>query len=207
MKRTVAFCYRAQAIFQRNKISCWLRLPEFSSTILRVSAKPTIGNFYLLNLSPPKRDIYSSSRALRNQFADITNVSAIWPTGERFFEFAEDPNILKYLILPNPDNECVNYYFHRLKKNNASDLIKTTTANARRLGTEIRWIDWFVLNSMTLADCQKSTGWAHIESVMPSRSGKRRGYSVFNYSAPDEIKILNELFWAMWDDAKEPPQL
>jgi hypothetical protein len=207
MKRTVAFCYWAQAASQSNKIARWLHLPQLSSEALRESTKPPVTGLAFRNRLSSKGNLDSSPSALRNQFADISNVSAVWPIGERFFEFSENPNILKHLILPNPDNERVIYYFHRIKKDNAGDLIKMTTVRARQLGIEIKWIDWFVLNSMTLADSQKPTGWAHVESVMPSRSRKRRGYFFSNDSAPDQIKILNELFWRMWSDAKVPPQL
>jgi hypothetical protein len=204
MQMSSSFWYWSQSVTQQYAITRWLHLPQFSARFLRCLARPTRFAFQRL----PRR---SSSEVLletlRKQFADVTSVWAIWPTGERFFEIAENAHIVKRLILPNPKSKFIKYYFNLLKRSNTIDSIKVTTLRARLLGIDVRWTNYFVFNSITLADHDKLLGWAYIESVIDSISvstGVREGYLLFKDRAPTQVDMLVELFLRIWRDSKEP---
>jgi hypothetical protein len=206
MQRIASLWYWSQSVTQRCAVTRWLHLPQLSARFLRRLVRPSVPNFAFQWL-PRRGGSAVLPETLQKQFADVSSVWAIWPTGEGFFEIAENAHIVKRLILPNPERKHVKYYFDFLDKSEATDLIKIITLRARRLGAEVRWTDHFIFNSITLADHDQVMGWAQIESVVDSISSSisgRVGYLLFKDRAPIQVNMLVEFFLKSWRDAKEP---
>jgi hypothetical protein len=130
---------------------------------------------------------------------------AIWPVGAKFYESVSNQEVVKRLILPNPDSKLVRRQFGRLKQRSACALIRSTTANARRAGTQVRWIDNFLFNAITIANYDKPNGWAQIEAVCCKPNGHRPGLIIFKDGAPGAINKVVDMFCSIWDFSKEPP--
>jgi hypothetical protein len=204
MERLVLLSQRIQYAGQRWRISRWLHIPQLASRLLRWLSRPTARGYGFQYL-PPKRAGDDIHRSLADQFAGIATVWAIWPVGARFYDLSTQVHIVRRLILPNPENDFVKHYFKSLKHDDALNLIKSTTLKAQQAGTEVKWIDSFVFNSLTLADYDAPMGWAHIESVRPSTvNHSRLGYIIFKDRAPEQMEIFVKLFLEVWKDGKDP---
>jgi hypothetical protein len=204
MEHVLSFLYCVQATGQTYRIIRWSRLPQVAGWLFRRLGRPAL-NSYALQFLPHRAAFAETHQSLGIQFNDIATVWACWPVGAGFYDTYKNVHIVKRLILPNPESKLVEYYFKSIGQEHACNFIRSTTHKAKQSGAEVKWIDSFLFNSMTIADQDKPMGWVHVESVLSHRVREKRfGYIIFKDRSQESMKRLVNIFLQIWEDAKEP---
>lgn len=144
--------------------------------------------------------------AKRLEGARVKSVSAAWVEGQKFYHQGDQLQVMKRLLLPNPESEAFKRYARSVKQAGIDQAIREVTRDALQHGAKVKWCDMFLCHSITLVDTDKPSGWVHIESALPfSKLAYRPSYTVYKRSAPETVEQMQRIFDELWEDAVKAP--
>jgi hypothetical protein len=126
--------------------------------------------------------------------------------GQVYIFSGEKIDVIKRLLLPNPDDPAVQHAFETSEIRDSIKLIREATGSAKKRGVKVKWYDNFLHHSIILADIDKPSGWIHVESVIPySKATKRPSWTLYKRRSEETVMEIKRIFDEIWDSAKAPP--
>lgn len=155
---------------------------------------------------PTREVLHRADGTLGASFEKVTSVSALLVLGREFYNAGHRTEVIKRLLLPNPDSESFKTYESTQSEKNLGQIVRDITARAKALHAKVRWYDTFIFHTIILADIEHPNGWAHVESVLPySRSSHRMSYRLSRKHSESAVMELSRVYGQIWDTAKDAP--
>jgi hypothetical protein len=153
---------------------------------------------------PDRPTLQMAYGTLANRFVGVSDVDALLVVGVKFYRAQANLDKIKRLLLPNPDGETLKWFAETINGKDTSRVIKETTKLALKAGAKVKWYNHFNFHSMILADTDKPSGWAHIETVLPySQPERRPSYTVHKQRSEQLVKEMQRVFDEIWDKSPD----
>lgn len=149
---------------------------------------------------PNRAELNRVHGTLASRLTKANEVNAIFAVGAKFYDAGERLDVIKRLILPNPDSKSFANYSDNVSQRQQA--IRRVTEKAKSRDTDVRWSKDFIFHTLVLTDTDKPTGWAHIESVLPNSTTEQRpSYTIYKIRYDAAVSEMRRLFYKIWDES------
>jgi hypothetical protein len=167
-------------------------------SVIRISSKRRLSG---IEFFPNRNSLVRAHGTLGERLSSARNASAIFVTGQNYYDSENNTHVIKKLLLPNPTGNSFLFHMSVGPQNMLADtMIQRITEIAKRNGARVRWCDHFLFHSEILADVDQPKGWVHIESMFPyAKADQRPSYTIYKQSFEKTVQEAQRIFDEIWD--------